>query len=89
MQKHVGTFAVEDCFWLASRGWVLVGTVVGQVVEGHQLVFANGTALSVDAVETLRVAEGEKDALVSQSPSLGQSDKLETQIVGLTAQIVA
>ena len=89
MQKQVGTFAVEECFRLSSRGWVLVGTLTGQVVQGNQLIFASGTALPISAVESLKTRGGEKDVLVGQNQVLGQDDRVEKQIVGLTAHILA
>lgn len=90
MQKQVGSFIIEDYFWLTNRGWVLAGKLLGQVEAGNQLVFPAGTTLLIRSVEAIRVREGEKiGLLISQSPLPDQGDLLEKQIVGLTAQILA
>ena len=90
MQKEVGSFTVDDCFWLTNRGWVLAGELLGQVTSGNQLVFPGGIALSVRFVEAIRVLEGEKVGLIiTHGQSQAPSYLCEKQIIGLTAQILA
>jgi hypothetical protein len=90
MQKEVGSFIVDDCFWLTSRGWVLAGELLGQVAPGNQLVFLGGIALSIRSVEAIRVPDGEKiGLLITHGQSQDPSYLSEKQIIGLTAQILA
>lgn len=89
MAKQVGTFLSDGAFQLTGRGWVLVGTVEGQVTAGNQLVFSNGTVLHIKGVHTAttHTAEHKFGLLVSESFALRQ-DLVDRGLLDATARIV-
>ena len=90
MQKQVGSFVVDDYFWLTNRGWVLAGQLLGQVEAENQLVFPAGITLIINSVEAVKIREGEKIGLIiGRSSARIPRELLEEQVLGFTAQILA
>ena len=89
MAKQVGTFLSDGAFQIAGRGWVIVGSVEGQVAAGNQLVFSNGTVLHIVGVNTAttHTAERKFGLLISESFAIRQ-DLVDRGLIDATARIL-
>jgi translation elongation factor EF-Tu-like GTPase len=94
MSTEVGTFTVEDAFYITGRGWVVVGTLTGEARFGSQLAFPSGLVTIIKSIELIRTNQpsGKIGLLLSvpftkrQRPDDRQV--LDQQVVGKTARIL-
>ncbi|MGI4873700.1 MAG: hypothetical protein ACRYFX_21285 [Janthinobacterium lividum] len=90
MENSVGTFVPEDVFRITGRGWVLAGTLAGQVAPGNLLVFASGISLLIKGVEMLnRRQRTDTIGLLVAADFASHQEFTDHGIMGATAQVVA
>ena len=88
MEKSVGSFLVDDAFRITGRGWVLTGSVEGQIEIGYRLDFGNEVVLQVSGVEMLRKARTDNFGLLVSNQFKLRQELIDLNIIGATAQIL-
>jgi hypothetical protein len=86
VKKQVGTFSVVDAFCITGRGWVLTGTIQGDVTVDSQLAFDNGVSLQVRGMEMM--SRTDKQALLISATFASRQELIDQHIIGATAQIL-
>ena len=84
----MSTFTVEEAFYITSRGWVLMGNLVGEVTSGNRLVVAEVEWL-ITSVEAINVQGAHKLGLFIAQQFANQRELVEKPFIGVTAQIIA
>ncbi|RZK18715.1 MAG: hypothetical protein EOO56_15555 [Hymenobacter sp.] len=90
MAKQVGTFLSDGAFQVVGRGWVIVGSVEGQVRAGNQLFFGNGTVLHVVGVNVANTLNNvpKFGLFISESFTIRQ-ELIDRGLLDATARILA
>lgn len=90
MSTEVGTYIVEDAFHITGRGWVLAGTLMGQVQRGNQLAFPSGVVVGIKHVDyqILRNSQGERWLLLIQNKFASRQELLDQPIIGAAARVL-
>ena len=83
-----GIYVAEDAFRITGRGWVLLGELKGTVASGQQLVFENGMAFRIKALQlTSGPAISTKTGLLLDATFDSRQQLLEAGILGVAATV--
>ncbi|RZJ61716.1 MAG: hypothetical protein EOO58_01450 [Hymenobacter sp.] len=86
MKTLVGTFAIDESFYIIGRGLVLLGKLSGHAEQGYKLVFNDATCWDIKGVELNRQ---EKLAVLVDAPAATCDELVRRGIIWDIAQIFA